>query len=221
MAWASQQAPERRAQQAQQQPPQTQPVTQPGGAPDLAALIAAATQGQQQTPAPTQQQPAGGSATGLENLNDAQLAELTSRIEQARANRPPSLADALEKLGQTLTQQHETMAAAVEQRREGSAAADQAVAAIAEVKQMMRRAELVEAATAAQFANPRVVADTLLGQEGDVASLVASAAASGAFAMSKPPRSHVPGTPGSAVSDGLDPGMAALVAEINAAHGRT
>lgn len=179
----------------------------------------------QQPPAQqdTGQQPHAGdarSAGSIDQMSDAQLDDLAQRIQAARQNRPQSLAAALETLGKTLTEQHRAKESAVEQRREGSQQADAAQQAIAEVRNMVRRAELVEAATAARFKNPSGVAAALLHVDGDPAKLIADAAAAGTFAMAEPPATTPDLSQRNAGGSQIDPGLQAIVDEINRAYGR-
>ncbi len=173
-------------------------------------------------PAPSAQPDASADAAAdpLANLTPDQLEQLATRIEETRRNRPPSLTEALSKLQQDLTSTHRAKEQAVDERKQASSVADQLESSITEIKQTLRRAELLEAATAAGFKAPNVVAQHLLGRDGDVTELVTELAASGAFAMSTPAASAQVGGPKSSAPAGIDPGMAALIAEINAAHGR-
>ena len=186
------------------------PVT-PGGAPAPGPIASE----------PAADEPAADAgADPLADMTPEQIDALASRIEQARANRPPSLADALTKLQENLTAAHRDKDDAVATRKAASAEADAAAAAISEVHQTLRRMQMAEAATAAGFKDPAQVAAMLAGQEGDPLELVTKAAASGVFAMKTPAPSAQVGGPNSQTPTGLDPGLAAMVAEINAAHGR-
>ena len=164
--------------------------------------------------------PSDASTDPLAGMTPEQVDALAARITEARANRPPSLAEQFSQLQQTLTQTHEKKAEVVDQRKAASAEADALVGAIDEIKKTMRRMELAEAATAAQFAAPMVVAEALAGRDGDVASLVAEAAKSGAYTMKTPATSAQIGGGKQAPTDGMDPGMAALIQEVREATGR-
>jgi len=156
----------------------------------------------------------------LAGMTPEQVDELAARIEQARANRPPSLSEAIQKLQDDLTGAHRTKEAAVNNRKEASAEADAAVQAIQELKEMMLRTELTEAATVAGFKAPSVVAGALLGKEGDVTTLIAEAAKSGAYAMVTPAKSADLGGVKSQTPADMDPGIAALIEEVRQATGR-
>ena len=165
--------------------------------------------------------PAGTSvADPLAGMTEQQIDALGERIAQARANRPEPLVAAFERLEHKLTATHRDKEAAVETRKEASGQADQAVEMIAEIKRTLRRTQLAEAAAAAQFASPAVVAQHLESREGDVTELITDAAKSGAFAMKTPATSATIGGPASQTPAGIDPGVAAIIAEVNAAHGR-
>lgn len=163
-----------------------------------------------------------GSVSDLSAMTPAQLDDLADRIRTARESRPPSIADVLSKLQTELTATHTAKQEAVAERKDAGATADRLEESIAEIKRTLRRTELAEAATAAGFVAPTVVADHLLSADpnADVASLITNLAKTGAFAMRQPATSAQVGGASSAGAPQLDPGMAALVAEINAAHGR-
>jgi len=156
----------------------------------------------------------------LGGLSPAQLDELAARIEQTRQNRPPSVAQQLADLQRSIS---ETVAAKDEKVTERKAARDEADALevkLAEIQATLRRTELIEAAAAAGFKTPAIVADFLKGRDGDVAHLVTEAAASGAFVMSTPKPSAEIGGQASQTPPGMDPGRVALMNEIKAAQGR-
>jgi len=178
-------------------------------------------------PAPAPAAPAAPAGDDLSALSDTQLADLAGRITAAQANRPPSLAQALTALQQNLSGAHTEKQEAVGARKEATTAADEARAnadklekSITDMSRQLRRTQLMEAATAANFSNPAVVADHLANVDGEIAKLVTDLAGSGAFAMKTPAPSAAIGGQGSQPVVEMDPGMAALVAEINAAHGR-
>ena len=156
----------------------------------------------------------------LEGMTPEQVDALAARIEQARRNRPPSIAQQLEALQATLSDTTARKDAAVDTRKTARDEADTLEAQLAEIRGTLRRTELVEAATAAGFKNPTVVADLFKSSDGDPVELVKTAAASGAFAMSSPAPSADVGGQGSKTPAGMDPGRAALMAEIKAAQGR-
>ena len=160
-------------------------------------------------------------AQSLDDLGPAQLEALAARIAEAQANRPPSLAEALTKIQDQLVDTHREKFQAVTERKQASAQADELDQTIASLKQTLRRAELVEAATVAGFAQPTIAADHLLAQDGDVSELVTKLAGSGALVMKQPKQSATIGGPNSKPAPEIEPGIAGLIAEINAAHGRT
>jgi len=156
----------------------------------------------------------------IAGMTPEQLDTLAARIAETRANRPASLIEQFTQLQDQLTGAHRTKEAAVETRKAASTEADDAVKMIAEIRETMRRTELTEAAQVAGFKAPSVVAATLANREGDIATLIAEAAATGAWAMNAPAKSAPIGGPGSQTPAGMDPGRAALIAEIAEATGR-
>ena len=157
----------------------------------------------------------------LDTMTVEQLDQLAARVAQVRANRPPSLAQALSMLQEQLTATHREKDGAVAEKRDAAALADKFDQSISEIQRTLRRTELAEAATAVGFKTPLVVAEYLVGQDGDVAELVTKAAASGAWAMNTPATSAQVGGSQSRPATDLEPGMQALIDEINKAHGRT
>ncbi len=155
----------------------------------------------------------------LDGLTPDQVDALAARIEEARKNRPPSLAQQLADLQQSLTDTATAKDQKVEERKSARDEADALETQLSEIRKTLRRTELAEAARAAGFKTPQVVADLYAGRDGDVAQLMAEAAGSGAFAMSTPAASAEVGGQGSKVPPGMDPGRAKLIEEIKAARG--
>jgi chromosome segregation ATPase len=159
----------------------------------------------------------------LENLTAAQIDELAARIETTRANRPPSLTQQIAELQAALSTTHEQKEAKVEARKEARSEADVLEAKIAEIHDTLRRTEFVEAAAAAGFKQPQVVADLLVktaGKDIAVTAAVTELASTGAFAMATPARSAEIGGSLSQSAPTMDPGRLALMNEIKAAQGR-
>jgi len=201
------------------------PEQMPGGVMQAAApavQMAAPTGGVPASAPAAPAEPAGveGAPAGLDGMTDEQLTALVSRIEETRASRPPSIVQQLEELKGQLPQLHTEKQAAVTAKKEEASRADALEDQIGQVLTGLRRAEIVEAATAAGFAAPKVVADSLVAQEGDPVELVQTAAASGAWAINKPAPSAPIGGPATKVPQGMDPGRAAMIEEIRRATGR-
>lgn len=158
----------------------------------------------------------------LGELSPEQLDALAARIEETRRNRPPSVAQQLADLQRSITETVTAKEEKVTERKATRDEADQLEARLIEIQETLRRTELIEAATAAGFKQPAVVADFLArtGAEGDIAKLVTDAAASGAFVMNQPKPSADIGGQQSKGAPGMDPGRAGLIAEIKAAQGR-
>lgn len=163
--------------------------------------------------------PAVPSTNPLDGMTADQIDALAARIEEARKNRPPSLAQQLADLQQSLTDTASAKDEKVEARKTARDEADALETQLAEIRKTLRRTELAEAAKAAGFKTPTVIADLYASKEGDIAQIVTEAAASGAFAMSTPAPSVEVGGQGSKTPPGMDPGRAALIAEIRAARG--
>lgn len=155
----------------------------------------------------------------LEGMTPDQVDALAARIEEARKNRPPSLAQQLADLQASLATTAQQKDEKVEQRKSARDEADALEIQLAEIRTTLRRTELAEAAKAAGFKTPQVIADLYAAKEGDIAQIVTEAAASGAFAMSAPAPSAEVGGQASKTPPGMDPGRAALIEEIRKARG--
>lgn len=155
----------------------------------------------------------------LEGMTPEQVDALAARIEEARRNRPPSLAQQLADLQASLATTAQAKDEKVEQRKSARDEADALEVQLAEIRTTLRRTELVEAARAAGFKTPDVVADLYATKDGDIAQIVTEAAASGAFAMTAPAPSAEVGGQASKTPPGIDPGRAALIEEIRKARG--
>ena len=169
--------------------------------------------------APAATEPAG-QADPLTGMTPEQVDALAARIAERQANRPASLAEQFAQLKDELTGQHRTKEEAVETKKAAAAAADQAAEMISTIHETLRRTELTEAATAANFKNPAVVAAALVGRDGDIATLIAEAVNTGAYAMTTPAPSAQLGGQSSSTASDVDPGIAALIAEVAEATGR-
>ena len=155
----------------------------------------------------------------LEGMTPEQVDSLAARIEEARKNRPPSLAQQLADLQASLTTTAQAKDEKVEQRKSARDEADALEVQLAEIRTTLRRTELLEAAKAAGFKTPNVIADLYASKDGDIAAIVTEAAASGAFAMSTPAPSAEVGGQQSKTPPGIDPGRAKLMEEIRQARG--
>lgn len=158
-------------------------------------------------------------ANPLEGMTPEQVDALAARIEEARKNRPPSLAQQLADLQASLTSTSQQKEQKVEERKSARDEADALEIQLAEIRTTLRRTELAEAAKAAGFKTPQVIADLYAAKDGDIAQIVTEAAASGAFAMSTPAPSVEVGGQGSKTPPGMDPGRAKLIEEIRQARG--
>ena len=167
----------------------------------------------------------------LDGLTPDQVDALAARIEEARKNRPPSLAQQLAALEQSMSSTSHELGQKAAEKRAARDDADALGRQLRDIRQTFRRTELMEAAKAAGFKSPDVVAEMLVRahppvadsdgvvQDINVSEIVAKAAASGAFAMSTPAASAEVGGQGSKVPPGMDPGRAKLIEEIKAARG--
>jgi len=155
----------------------------------------------------------------LAGMTPEQVDALAARIEEARRNRPPSLTQQLADLQASLSTTAQAKDEKVEQRKSARDEADPLEIPLAEIRTTLRRTELVEAAKAAGFKTPSIIADLYAAKEGDIAQIVTEAAASGAFAMLTPAPSAEVGGQASKTPPGMDPGRAALIEEIRQARG--
>jgi len=163
--------------------------------------------------------PADPPVSGLEGMTDAQIETIKAQIAEREANRPPNIAAQLEQLQEQIAGTVEQKEKAVNQRKQGRDTADALEKTLADLQADLRRREILEAVGAAEFAKPDEVVKILAGSEGDVADVVAAAAASGAFAMKKPAPTAPIGGPSSQSDVTMDPGKKALMEEIRAAQG--
>ena len=174
-------------------------------------------------PAPADPTPDTDAGVDLDNMTEARIAQLEQQIAERRANRPPSVAEELEALRKQIAGTADQQGQAAAKRREGRDEADELGRTLAKLQTAMRRMELKEAAEAANFRHPDKVIEFLapqVGEESNLAELVAAAAASGVFVMNTPQPSAQIGGPGTKNAPPMDPGRAALMAEIREAQGR-
>lgn len=176
--------------------------------------------------------PDAGGENPLANMTAEQIDAIAARVEEARKNRPPSVAQQLEALQQSLQTGTAELEDRVKTKKTARDDADAIESQLKEIRGTLRKTELVEAARAAGFKAPDHVADILsktnpverdsngVYVDVDVTELVKNAAASGAFAMTAPAPSADVGGQSSKTPAGMDPGRAALMAEIKAAQGR-
>ena len=174
-------------------------------------------------PAAPPEPAADGGGLSLDGLTDAQVDAIQQRIEERRANRPPSLAEQLDALTKQIAGTADRQGQAAQTRKDAREEADELGQTLSELKATMRRMELKEAAQAAKFKHPDKVVDFIaphLTDGANLTELVSQAAASGVFVMDTPAPSAPIGGPNSQQTPGKDPGRAALEQEIRQAQGR-
>jgi len=169
-------------------------------------------------PDPTSQPP--DALASLDSMTPEQLDAIAQRVNAARENRPPSIAQQLNAIRDQIAEaQGQQLPKAIQERQAAKGDVTELEQRIEQLSTTLRRTEIVEAATAAGFKSPTVVADFLAGRDGDVTAMVTELAGTGAFQMTQPAQSAPIG--GRAGSDPV-PNQArqALIDEINRAHGR-
>lgn len=194
----------------------TDPTQTTVGVPQPGGPVVGSTDGTQ----PTRPDPASDLGVNLEGMSSEQIDALAARIEERRANRPPSVAAQLEALRQEIAGTSEQAQQAQQARQAAKGEASSLEQKLDAAVRTLRKVELTEAAVAAGFKNPSVVADILADRDGDVTELVAQQAASGAWAMNTPAPSAQIGGPASTNGPRRDPGLAALEEEIRKVQGR-
>lgn len=199
---------------------QQQPIITPVVNPVTPTVPAPQQQQQPPQPAPAAPVPAAQAAeqrpAGLEGMTDEQLNELAARIEQARATRPPSIANQLEQIRTGLTASHREKDEALGTKNQAKETLDKVDAAIAELHRTQRRVLIMEAATAAGFHNPALVADHLANtpRDADVTQLVTALAAGNPYMVKTPATSADIGANTGGAPAPTDPGLAGLAADI-------